>query len=218
MDFHQLIVGEHCSSDAVVPIDLRCGTAFPEFLLPDDSGSLVWSRELTAQGPYALFYFHGGWCETCINRLRHLDAQRQQFYAMGVAVVAVSPDTGGSPRHLKQLHELSIPLLSDVDHALAKELDFAFSISRPLLSQLRASGIDLSERYGSRSGVLPASALFAIGRDGTLLAGSIEGSERFAQPEEFVGVFQEVTPTLLGPFSWRSGLTERGTDLSWTFV
>lgn len=107
MDLHQLIVDEHQLNDAVIPIDLRYDAAFPEFLLPDDSGFLVWSRELMAQGPYVLFYFHGGWCETCIHRLTHLDALRQQFYKMGVAVVAVSPDIGNSPRQLKDFYETS---------------------------------------------------------------------------------------------------------------
>ena len=184
----------HRSHEAIVPIDLRCGSSFPEFLLPDDSGFLIWSRELSAQGPYVLFYFHGGWRGVCTCRLKHLNTVRQLFYRMGVGVVAVSPETGASPRQLKQLHDLSLPVLSDVDHALAKELDFAFLVSRPLLAQLGASEIDLSERYGARSGLLPASALFAIGRDGTLLAGSIEGADHFVGPEELVDVFQEVRP------------------------
>lgn len=98
---------------------------------------------------------------------------------MGVSVVAVSPETGGSPRELKQLHDLSIPIPSDVDHALAKELDFAFPASRPLLSRISAAGVDLAQRFGSHSGILPASASFAIDRDGTMLAGSIESADRF---------------------------------------
>jgi hypothetical protein len=87
-----------------------------------------------------------------------------------------------------------MPVLSDVDHALAKELDFALTVSRPLLSQIAARGVDLTERYGSRSGILPASASFAVSRDGVLLAGSIEGAGDFAQPDQFVDVFREVRP------------------------
>lgn len=49
MDFHQSTVDEHRSNGAFVPIDLRCGSPFPEFLLPDEPGFLIWSRELSAQ-------------------------------------------------------------------------------------------------------------------------------------------------------------------------
>jgi peroxiredoxin len=190
MDFHQLIIDEHQSYGAAVPIDLRCGHLFPEFLLPDESGFLVWSRELLAQGPFFLFYFHGGWCDVCDDRLKRLNDMRHVFYKMGVSVVAVSPETGGSPRELKQLHDLNISILSDVDHALAKELDFAFPASRPLLSRISAAGVDLAERFGSHTGILPASASFAIDRDGTMLAGSIESADRF---DFFADVFREVT-------------------------
>ena len=72
---------------------------------------------------------------------------------------------------------------------LAKELDFAFPASRPLLSRISAAGVDLAERFGSRSGILPASASFAIDRYGTMLAGSIESADRF---DFFVDVFREV--------------------------
>lgn len=44
MDFHPLIVREEIRSGASLASTRHWGRPFPEFLLPDESGWLIWSR------------------------------------------------------------------------------------------------------------------------------------------------------------------------------
>ena len=99
--------------------------------------------------PIRLCFFHGGWCEACVAQLKQLEACRHRLHAMGAVLVAASPETG-VPRDLKRRYQLDIPILSDVDNALSKEPEIAFTVSQPLLAKMAHHGIDLRRRHGSR--------------------------------------------------------------------
>jgi len=73
-------------SGASFAANRRWPQPFPEFLLPDQDGWLKWWRELLAQGPFVISFFHGGWCETCVARLRHLESRRHRLHAMGISL------------------------------------------------------------------------------------------------------------------------------------
>jgi peroxiredoxin len=193
MDFHQLIVREQTESGASLVSSRGWRGPFPEFLLPDEEGWLIWSRELFAQGPFVLAFFHGGWCEACVSQLKQLDSCRHRLDAMGVFLVAASP-AGELPRDLKRRYELDIPILSDVDNVLSKELEIAFTVSQPLLAKMAHHGIDLRRRHGSRCSVLPMASTFAVDRNGLAVSvddtnrarnldAMIECCERFKRPD-----------------------------------
>jgi peroxiredoxin len=192
MDFHPLIVREEIRSGASLASTRHCGRQFPEFLLPDESGWLTWSRELLAQGPFVLSFFHGGWCEACMARLKQFDACRHRFHAMGVSLVAVSPDTGPSPRDVKRRHNLEMPILSDVDNALGRELEITFRVPQPLLAEMQQHGIDLVQRHGSRHGILPAASTFAVDRDGVIIAESVERDSSAPHPDVLIACFEKL--------------------------
>lgn len=139
-----------------------------------------------------LSFFHGGWCEACIARLKRLDACRHRFHAMGVSLVATSPETGQSPHDIKRRHGLDMPILADVDNGLGRELEITFKVPQPLLAEMREHGIDLSQRHGSRHGVLPAASTFAVDRDGFIIAESIEQESSVPQADILIGCFEKL--------------------------
>lgn len=100
--------------------------------------------------PIRLCFFHGGWCAACVAQLKQLEACRHRLHAMGAVLVAASPEAGELPHDLKRRYQLDIPILSDVDNALSKEPEIAFTVSQPLLAKVAHHGIDLRRRHGSR--------------------------------------------------------------------
>jgi peroxiredoxin len=123
-------------------------------------------------------------------RLKQLDACRHRFHAMGVSLVAASPETGRSPRDIKRCHGLDMPILADVDNGLGRELEISFKVPQPLLAEMQLHGIDLYQRQGSRHGVLPAASTFAIDRDGFIIAASIEKESSAPRPDVLIRWFE----------------------------
>ena len=90
----------------------------PSFTLTDQHGNLVSRDDFDGQHLIVFFYpkamTPGCTTEACDFRERY-----DQFLAAGYAVVGVSPDPPDANARFAEANDLSFPLLSDPDHAVA---------------------------------------------------------------------------------------------------
>lgn len=140
--------------------------SLPPFLLPDADGWLVSSEDMRAQGPYVLTFFHGGWCASCLTRLKVFEFALDRIHELGADLVACSPETLAFPRKLKIDHGLRFRILSDVDCALGIDLGLAFPVSETVRRGLRAANIDLEVRNGDGRWMLPIPLTMVVDRSG----------------------------------------------------
>lgn len=142
------------------------GDRMPEFLLPSAGGRLVASADLLARGPLVVTFFRGSWCPYCASTLDALEAALAELSQAGGTLVALTPDTGGRALDMKRDHALHYEVLVDVDLAVAVAFGIVFRTPPQYIGLLRRSGIDLPERTGNASWLLPVPATFLVGQDG----------------------------------------------------
>lgn len=140
----------------------RPGTGFPDLHLPDHLGRYRSLAEIRAASPVVLSFVRGTWCPFCRAELAdwsdHLAALRA---AGGQLVVVVGEISGGADRVHAALGEEAI-VLCDVDHGAALDLGLAHHAGTELLQRYLDAGLNLTDVYGTDSGILPIPATFLL--------------------------------------------------------
>ena len=96
------------------------GDRLPPIRLPDADGAPV---DLAAiDGPVLLKVFRGYWCPFCVAELHAWASLLPELHGLGVAFVALSPDTVPETRLGRELHGWTFPVLSDHDLAVTEAL------------------------------------------------------------------------------------------------
>lgn len=166
--------GNALAGSGLVDQALKVGQTVPFFELPDASGKPVSSRELLAGGPMLLTFYRGGWCPYCNLALRALHAASPQLKALGVQLVAISPQTPDHSLTMQEKEALSFPVLSDRGNRVAREFGILFRLTDELLPIYQDFGIDLMDWNADRSFELPVPASYLVGRDGVVLERYLE--------------------------------------------
>ena len=98
-----------------------------------------------------------------------------------------------------------------MDNALSKGLEIAFTVSEAVLARMTRHGTNLQQRHGSRRGILPLAATFAVDHDGEVVATSIEDKNWGAKHQCPDGELRKAQASKSPiPASTRSGLTNFG--------
>ncbi len=145
---------------------LACGAAMPGFLLPNAEGRLLSSAGLLDHGPLVVTFFRGDWCPFCMLTLAALEGALPAIRAAGATLIAMTPDTGGRALRAKRVHGLHYEIMSDVDNAVAMQFGVVVNPPKGYRALLAEGGIDLAERHGNPSGLIPLPATFLIDADG----------------------------------------------------
>jgi peroxiredoxin len=133
-----------------------------------------------------LTFFHGGWCEVCLARLKVFEAHLDRIHELGADFVACSPETLSFPRKLKADSGLGLRVLADVDCALALDLGLAFPVPEAVQRRLQDAGIDLEARHGDGKWLLPVAITVVVDREGVVVATLAEAEPR-ANIDDVVG-------------------------------
>jgi peroxiredoxin len=149
---------------------LKSGDCAPDFLLPDECGHLVWSRELLIRGPLVMTFFCGAWCSVSVLRIRSLSAACAAYQACGASVVAITPETADLPRRLKKKERLNLTILSDVDYGVGADFGVVFAVPAVMKAELLDLGIDLCARHGSAECMLPVPITYVIDKESVISA------------------------------------------------
>ena len=106
----------------------RPGDVVAPFELTEvDDGALTLA-DLTADGPVVLLFFRFAGCGVCNLTLPHYGrALAPELAALGVPLVAISPQPVAELVEIKRAHDLPFRVASDADNALARSLGLTFT-------------------------------------------------------------------------------------------
>lgn len=101
-----------------VVADLAVGDRIPDFDLPcDPSGRM--SRDSLAGAPFVLYFYPKDNSGRCIGESVDFSRLLPQFWALGVAVAGISPDSLRKHAAFRAKQDLTVPLLSDGDRSVS---------------------------------------------------------------------------------------------------
>ncbi len=145
---------------------------------------------MLAVRPVVVSFFRGGWCPYCSLELRRLQKELVAIESLAT-LIAISPQISSRSVETRTAHELSFPILSDVDGLMAKAYGLSFELPlavRPVYANL---GVDLKKINGNDLHQLPIPATFAIGEDRSIIkAFADEDYTRRPEPSEILAAFQ----------------------------
>jgi peroxiredoxin len=156
----------------------QIGEQMPDFILPDDQGTLVRLENLLERGPVVVSFHRGHWCPYCRLNADGLARITSDVKRLGAQIVAISPETHQYGAELKSYAKAPVPILSDVDNGYALELNLLFWVGDEKREVMQAGGFDIASYQGNETWMLPIPATFIVGRDGLVKARYIDPDYR----------------------------------------
>ncbi len=160
-------------------LGLVVGDIAPEFTLNDAVGNPVVLADLLAKGPVVLTFYRGEWCPYCNLQLRSLQEALPEITSTGATLVAVSPQAPDHGLTMTEKHELTFPVLSDLDQAVSKSYKVMFHVTGELEDlQVNVFQSDPAKQNANGQRTLPVPSTFIIDRDGTVRFASVDADWR----------------------------------------
>ncbi|MBD3942786.1 thioredoxin-dependent thiol peroxidase [Microbacterium sp. NEAU-LLC] len=100
-------------------IHLSAGDANPGFALSDATGAVVRPEDFAGRR-LVVYFYPAAFTPGCTTEACDFRDNLASLQAAGVAVVGISPDTVERLAEWAEAEQLSFPLLSDADHAVAE--------------------------------------------------------------------------------------------------
>lgn len=143
-------------------------TLQPFTLLKVEGGSL--SRdELLANGPAVMIFFRFASCPACNIALPYYQRQLYpRLHALGVPLVAISPQVRERLVEIKTRHNLELQVASDPDNQLGRRLGILYSFDEASRKAALANGTSIGETTGTGTWELPQPTVVVIDKDGTV--------------------------------------------------
>ena len=145
---------------------VKAGDVVEPFWLPEVLGGIIELDRLLADGPVVLLFFRYEGCPACNIALRHYQLKLYPaLAALGVTLVAVSPQVPGRLAAIKNRFGFGFPVVSDTGNGLARRLGITFTSSTASQAHARANGTDLGQVLGTGQWELPMPTIVVIGQD-----------------------------------------------------
>ncbi len=179
---------EAVAESGIVAKAVKVGDKAPDFTLRNAAGKKVALSGLLEDGPVVLTWYRGGWCPYCNIALAALQEKLPELQEAGAQLVALTPERPGKSLDTKQKNELAFPVLTDLNHDVARKYGLVFKLT-PKVRELYRSFFDLKEFNGEAAGdeELPLAATYVIDRDGVVRWAFLDADYRKrAEPSEIV--------------------------------
>lgn len=144
------------------------GDTFPDFTLPNASGTAITLQSLLAKGKVVITFYRGGWCPYCNIELKALQEVLPEIKAKGASLVAITPETPDNSLTTIEKNELDFEVLTSKDNALARELNLVYQLPQDLVNLYQNFGIDLLKSQGNSANELPIAATYIINKEGVI--------------------------------------------------
>lgn len=155
------------SASAAEDVDpIKVGESLPPIVLVSSKGEPVNLNEAVKESPTLLIFYRGGWCPYCNTHLGKLKALEQPLKALGLQIIAISPDL---PKYLAESeakHKMDYRLLSDADMKASMALGLAFKVDEATREKYQNYGIDLVKASGHDHYLLPVPAAIMVDTKG----------------------------------------------------
>jgi len=162
IDQRQRLVDEARVDDFV-----RAGDSLEPFTLLKVEGGSLSRDELLANGPAVLIFFRFAGCPACNIALPYYQRELYpQLQALGVPLVAVSPQVPEKLVEIKTRHNLGLQVASDPDNNLGRRLGILYSFDEASRKAALAKGNSIGETTGTGTWELPQPTVVVIARDG----------------------------------------------------
>jgi peroxiredoxin Q/BCP len=99
---------------------LKTGSGAPEFILPDETGTEVSLSGLLQAGPLVLYFYPADFTPGCTREACSIRDIHDEIVSVGLQVVGISPQDGGSHQRFRKEHNLPFRLLSDMEKVAIK--------------------------------------------------------------------------------------------------
>ena len=136
---------------------LPVGTKAPDFTLPTKTAEgpkLVTLSENFAKGNTLLLFFPMAFTGTCTTEMCGVSMDLSAYGSLGATVYGISGDNPFAQEAWAQKEKISLPLLSDYEHHVARAYDVAYDAFLPQLN-LPMGGV-------------PKRAVFVVDRNGVI--------------------------------------------------
>jgi peroxiredoxin len=145
------------------------GDALQSVALLDVEGRAVALESLWVDGPLVLVFYRGGWCPYCNIALRTYQQDLlPELRALGVRLVAISPQRPDQSLSTQEQAELTFDVLSDVGSTAARTLGITFQPADQVLAAQRELGLDLTTVNTENSAELPMPAVLVVDTAGII--------------------------------------------------
>ena len=145
---------------------IKAGDKVEPFTLLDVEGGELTLKSLTAKGPVVLVFFRFAGCPACNVALPYYErALQPTLKALGVPLVAVSPQLPERLGEIRTRHDLSFKVASDPDNALGRRFGVLYTADEASQAAQRAKGSFIGETTGTGTWELPQPTVVVIGRD-----------------------------------------------------
>jgi peroxiredoxin len=160
---------QRCRDEGVPESAVTSGDLLEEFTLLDATGKPVSLSDLLADGPAVVVFYRGGWCPYCNIALRTYQTELlPELDALGVRLVAISPQNPDQSLTTAEKAELSFTVLSDPGAQLARRLGIGFQHSEEMLAAQRERGLYLTDVNADGSSDLPMPTVLIVDQDRTI--------------------------------------------------
>lgn len=180
---------EHIEATDILSTALGVGDRAPMFELPDAKGEMVRLADVLASGPAVISFYRGAWCPFCNLELRAMQRELAAAEAAGVTLVAISPNTPDESLDLISEADLTFPVLSDADNAVARQFNLVYEMEAGIVDFYRSQGRDIARMNGSDVWELPVPATYVVDQGGVIRYAFVDLNHRVrAEPSEVVAV------------------------------
>jgi peroxiredoxin len=145
---------------------VKLGDVLEDVSLADVEGGDITLDDLLARGPAVLVFFRFAGCPACNLTLPNY--QRELWpglQALGVPLVAISPQVPETLIEIKQRHQLGFQVASDQDNRLGHKFGIVFTANEESRAAALAKGTDMGAVTGTGTWDLPMPTAIVVGQD-----------------------------------------------------
>jgi peroxiredoxin len=169
----------------------QLGSKFPSVALPNHLGQYRDVADLYQSGPLVISFNRGSWCPYCVHELESWRDNLSALVGAGGTLVVIAGEVSGRGEALAEIFNNKVEILCDVEHGAALSLGLAFQAGDELLHRYLECGLDLSDIYGTQSGILPIPATFVVDRQGIVRFAFVDPDFRVrAEPADVIAVVE----------------------------
>lgn len=148
---------------------VKVGDVVAPFVLRDVEGGELTLKGLTASGPAVLVFFRFAGCPACNIALPYYErALQPTLKALGVPLVAVSPQIPERLGEIRTRHDLTFKVASDTDNALGRRFGILYTADEASQAAQRARGGSIGDTTGTGTWELPQPTVVVIDQNGVV--------------------------------------------------